>query len=866
MPPKWKLLSLSIALALLPLCASAQVRAGIAVGGVVKDSTGSAVADAPVELDTTGGVAIAQGKTDKNGSFALSAIPPGDYLFVAKATNGFAAQTLPLKVDAALMPLRVTLVPEAVTQSIDVSGEQQLSNDAASNKDTISVGGKELEKLPVFDQDYIAALMPFLDDGSSGSGGVSLIVDGVEMKRAGVSASAIQEVKVNNDPYTAESNRPGRGRIEIMTKPGSPEFHGEFNFLVRDAALNAKNYFAAVKPPEQRRIYEGSFTGPAGKGKRTTFLLTESRREDDLAVVVTGLGASTNVNAPVTNTEITGRVSHDFSATHRAALQYNFSYQTTRNEGVGGIVLAEAGIDHDEREDDLVFNDRLIFSPTLLNQLQITLEKDEEELRSVTNAPSIQVSDLLTRGGAQMDLSRGENTIKINEIVSWTHGRHYLRFGPQIPQISRRALDERSNRLGTFLFNSLTDLNAGKPASFTAQQGPGRGIFWFNELGTFVEDQIKVNPKLQVSLGLRYDWQTYISDTTTFAPRVSAAYSLGKTGTTVLRTGVGIFYDRIYGDLPGQFKVHNGVELHAVQISNPAFPVAIPPGETIANLPTTLVQTEAAIRKPYTIQYSLATEHQLSKKITVTAGYRGFVGVHTFRSRDANAPLPPDYTSVPDPAFGFIQQIESRGHSMQNAMDLGFHGEAGRWFKGRAQYTLSRTSSNTGGIESYPQDQYKPNDEWGRSDMDRLQKFNLIGNINPDHWVTLGVSATLYSGTPYTELAGGTSVSAGCNSAGSCLDPFGTGLGNARPVGVGRNTLTAGGRADLDLLWDHDFHLDKSKGDEGKIFNVGASAFDVLNRTNFTNYVGNISSPDRFERPTAALPGRQFQFSVQYSF
>ncbi|HEY6769481.1 MAG TPA: hypothetical protein VI386_32465, partial [Candidatus Sulfotelmatobacter sp.] len=155
------------------------------------------------------------------------------------------------------------------------------------------------------------------------------------------------------------------------------------------------------------------------------------------------------------------------------------------------------------------------------------------------------------------------------------------------------------------------------------------------------------------------------------------------------------------------------------------------------------------------------------------------------------------------------------------------------------------------GISAFPQNQYQPNAEWGRADQDRLQRFNLMGNINPDHWLTLGVAATLYSGTPYTETTGD--------------DNFHTGLGNARPAGVGRNTLRAGGVASLDLLWDHDFRLTKATEDNAKILTAGVSGFNVLNRTNYTNYIGAVNST-LFTQPTAALPGRQLQFSIGFHF
>ncbi len=828
------------------------------VRGAVLDPTGAGILGATVRLETSSGALLGQSSTDPNGNFVFRNVPGGDDSLVVPAYSGFASRTVPLRLTGNVTGLKVTLATQSVSQEVTVGAEQSLSTDASENRDTVAVTGDQLRKLPVFDQDYIAALTPFLDASSGSSGGVTLIVDGVEMKGPGVSASAIQDVRINNDPYAAEFTRPGRGRIEITTKPGSPNFHGEANFIDRDAIFNAKNYFAPVRPPESRRIYEGHLSGPIGRGGHTSFISSASYRQQDTAAVVNAAGPSgqiiENVLTPNRNSQYSARVTHDFSDAHRLSVGYNFEGSSSINAGVGGIILPEAGYNLNSREDDVIFNDRIIVTPNLINQLQITFEKDEDVTTSVTNAQSVQVSGSFVGGGAQADLARTENTIHVNEIVSWSHGKHYLRAGVQLPQFSRRAVDDHTNRLGTLKFASLSDYTGNVPYVFTAQQGIGRGLYWINEFGAFIQDQVKFTPRLQASLGLRYDWQTFLTDNNNFAPRVSLAYSPGK-GKTIVRVGTGVFYDRTGGDFPATVKLHDGVVLHSIQIQNPVFP--LPSGSSFDSIPTNLVRFDRHIRTPYAIQYSLGVERQVHGTATITAAYRGQVQIKSFRSRDANAPILPPNPSLtadyprPDPNFGQIQQIESGGRTLLNALDLSFRGQAVQWFSGQAQYTLSRFSNNTGGINAFPQNQYRPNDEWGRADLDRLQRFNLIGNIHPDHWLSLGVSATLYSGTPYTETTGN--------------DDFHTGLGNARPAGVGRNTLQAGGVASLDLLYDHDFRLTKETGDKAKFLSAGISAFNVLNRTNFTNYIGALSS-SLFEHPTAALAGRQLQFSLGYRF
>ena len=80
-------------------------------------------------------------------------------------------------------------------------------------------------RFPIFDNDVIGTLSRFLDPGSLGSEGATLVVDGMEARKVGVSPSA-SEVKINQDPYAAEFQRPGRGRIEVVTKAGSDAYHG----------------------------------------------------------------------------------------------------------------------------------------------------------------------------------------------------------------------------------------------------------------------------------------------------------------------------------------------------------------------------------------------------------------------------------------------------------------------------------------------------------------------------------------------------------------------------------------------------------------------------------------------------------------
>ena len=243
----------------------------------------------------------------------------------------------------------------------------------------------------------------------------------------------------------------------------------------------------------------------------------------------------------------------------------------------------------------------------------------------------------------------------------------------------------------------------------------------------------------------------------------------------------------------------------------------------------------------------MSVEQQFTKSAAITIGYRGSRGYHQFRSVDVNALQPPDYTTVPDPRYGHIQQIRSDGRQRSDALEISFRGKVGKWFSGQAQYTLAKTMNNTGGIFWYPPDMFAPlNAEWGRADFDQRHRLTLIGTIKRGNWLQFGISARFYSGLPYSETAG--------------QDLFHTGLSNARPPGVGRNTREGRGTRDVDVRWAHDVTLTKSKS-----VTLSADIFNLLNHPNFSGYVGNIRSP-LFGLPTTASAGRRLQASVSSKF
>ena len=227
-----------------------------------------------------------------------------------------------------------------LTQEITVSnGGTEAGASSSNNLDAVAVDQSALGSLPVFDQDYIATISRFLDAGSLGSGGATIVVNGMEVSALRVSASAVQQIKINQDPYSAEYARPGRGRIEILTKPGGQEYEGEGNIIFRDARSDARNAFASTKPPEQKRIFEGVFGGPVGHGGKTSFMLSANDNSDDQQAEVFAIGLSGAIHeiAPQQNREalVSLSINHQWSDKTTISIRPSYQYERNQNRGVG---------------------------------------------------------------------------------------------------------------------------------------------------------------------------------------------------------------------------------------------------------------------------------------------------------------------------------------------------------------------------------------------------------------------------------------------------------------------------------------------------------------------------------------------------
>ena len=390
-----------------------------------------------------------------------------------------------------------------------------------------------------------------------------------------------------------------------------------------------------------------------------------------------------------------------------------------------------------------------------------------------------------------------------------------------------------------------------RPYSFIQQTGDGRVVYWKAALAGFFQDDVRLRENLSLGIGLRYEHQTYPADRNNFAPRFSIAYSPGASRKTVLRAGAGIFYDRLSSSAPRDVRLFDGHRLRRLIITDPGFPNALTGAGTAEEQPTSVVRFHPSLATPRLLNYSVGVERRLWGKTTLAVRYRGVRGFGMFRSRDINAPLTPELER-PDPAISILRQIESDACTEGHALETSLRGSISRFFQGTLIYTLGRTYSDTGGINSMPPNPYDLTGEWARSGRDRLHRFRALGTFEVWKLFRLGTVLSAYSGNPYSLRTG--------------RDDNRDGRATDRPAGVPRNSETGPGAVNLDLRISREFPLrfNKQREDHPSL-RLAVDAFNILNHVNPTGVVGNLSSPF-FGQPTSARSPRRLQLSLRLKF
>ncbi len=467
-----KYLSFVLTLLSLQLCATfalsqtapSQAAAPGILRGQVTDPSGAAIAHADVIMTpaATSSTPI-KTQTDGQGAYEFKGLGAGQYSLTVVA-QGFALYENDNMVMTGGQPMRlnIAMTIEVEEQHIQVSDTvPTVDVNPANNAGAIIISGKELDALPD-DPDELLTDLQALAGPSAGPNGGQLYIDGFTGGQL-PPKSSIREIRINQNPFSAEYDKLGYGRIEIFTKPGTDKFHGQIQVQGNDSAFNSSDPFAGAEPGYYTAQYEGNVGGPIKWIKNASFFLNAQRRNinDISAIDAQTLDQNLNpvqtlesVSTPRQRTNISLRFDYAPSKNNTLTARYQYYRDTQTGSGISQITLPTQAYDSTSTEHTLQIGDTQIFGAKVVNETRFQYLRENSGQTSVDTNPEVGVPGAFTGGGNGTISTDHQDHYELQNYTSVIHGSHTIKFGVRL-----RALRDDSNSNagfnGTFTFSSL---------------------------------------------------------------------------------------------------------------------------------------------------------------------------------------------------------------------------------------------------------------------------------------------------------------------------------------------------------------------------------------------------------------------------
>jgi len=813
---------------------TAASQASGALRGQVTDPSGAAIAKADVVLTpAAASAALIKTKSDGQGAYEFKALAAGPYSLTVVA-EGFALYENDNVVVTAGQSLRLNVAMniQVEEQKIQVSDTvPTVDVNPANNAGAIVISGKELDALPD-DPDELLTDLQALAGPSAGPNGGQMYIDGFTAGQL-PPKSSIREIRVNSNPFSAEYDKLGYGRIEIFTKPGTDNFHGQLQVQGNDSAFNSSDPFAGAEPGYDTVQYEGNVGGPIKWLKNSSFFINFQRRNinDISAIDAQALNFDTgspeylsqtpileSINTPRQRTNFSLRLDYAPTKNNTLTARYQYYRDTQTDNGIGQNTLATQAYDSTSTEHTLQIGDTQVFGAKVVNETRFQYLRDNGGQTAVDQNSSVNVIGAFSGGGNGTISSDHQDHYELQNYTSVIHGNHTIKFGGRLRAL-REANNSNAGFNGTFTFSSLPEFQAAQcavttplpaacvgmssalPQQLSVTQGALAANLTTYDAGLYVQDDWRVRSNITLSLGLRYETQTNIRDHMDLAPRLGLAWGVGGRGgppKVVIRGGAGIFYDRFQSGQILQAERLNGITQQQFVITDPTCftvldqPLLLSGNCSLAGLvnSSSIYQINPSLYAPYTLQSAISVERQLTKSATLSVTYLNSRGFDQFLTINANAPFPGTPCNPcmpPNPAAGNLYQYVSEGVFRQNQLIVNTNIRAGTKVQLFGYYTLNYANSDTSGVSSFPSNSYDISQDYGRASFDTRHRLFVGGSIAMPYAFRLSPFMVASSGSPFniftsTDLNGDSqfndrpafaSPGASCSSANIYCTPLG---------------------------------------------------------------------------------------------
>lgn len=792
---------LLIALVLSPIAVFAQAGA---LRGQVLDPSGAIVPGASVTL--TGGKKAFTVKSGQDGVYSFHDVPSGVYTLTAEA-EGFARLTKTNVVIPAgqTRQMNVSVTIEVQQQNVDVTARNNgVSVNPDENGGAIVLNGGDLDALSD-DPDQLQNELQALAGPAAGPNGGEIYVDGFQGGQL-PPKSSIREIRINQNPFSAEFNRIGYGRIEILTKPGSDRFSGHIGSFGSTSALNTGNPLVQEQPNYYLYSLQGDVNGPLTKTASYFFNLFDMQRQNQTIVdAVNPNDPSTNIQQALPNPSsflyVNPRVDFQLGKSNTLTVRESFSRSVATGNGPGGLSLAEQAFDSRGIQNGLQVGDTVVVNPHLINETRFSWQRIRNSQAPDFLTPTVTVQGAFTTGGNNSGVVQDhQDVFELQNNSTATAGLHTLRFGGRLHAI-RDANYSTSGENGNYVFQSIDHYQAGTPDQYrvTIVNNPLARATLFDG-AAFVQDDWRYTPNLTLSFGLRFETQNWINDHADWGPRVAVAWAPGRVGNkpakTVIRGGYGWFYDRF--NVPGSLNspgatpyviqtIHqNGVNQQSFVVNSPDFydpNTTVTSGQGESTTRPTVTTIDPHFHAALNMQGGVGVDRQVGKA-TFNATYLFTRGIHQYLSNNVTAPDfdTSTYTITGPPPNIYNYQFQSGGVFNQYQVITTANVRLKR-ISLTSSYTYSRANSDTQGPNYFPSVAQNPGFDYGRASFGIHNRVFLLTTYTAPHGIIFAPLLSAQSGTPYnvsigSDLTGNNQFNARptygtCGAAGVVSTPFG---------------------------------------------------------------------------------------------
>ncbi len=787
------------------------------IRGTVTDPSAAVIPGATV-VATGNGVARSA-KTDGQGHYTLPNMPPGTYSVSASA-SGFVAFSKPdVSVPAGTAsPLDIALQIATETQQVQVneSATAALSTDASSNASALVLKEADLDELPD-DPDDLQSDLEALAGPSAGPNGAQFFIDGFSGGQL-PPKSSIREIRINSNPFSSEFDAPGFGRIEILTKPGTDNIHGQAYFNYGNKVFDSRNpLLTGPWPGYDLNQINANIGGPLGK--KASYFFDYSRRQIDENALVnaqvvggpptyTIMPFNQAVLTPNYRWEINPRLDYQLNSSNTLVIRYNH-IQTSAVGGVGNFALPSQETLSAGRNNQVQITETAVLGTVAVDETRFQFRDNHANLSATgdTTIPGIDVSSAFNSGGAPFTSPNYTDTkgYELTNVVTLSKGSHAIKVGARVRK-SDEGSGSYSNFNGSWTFQTPSAiatgaggclaaygadatslelyqqteilLNQGMPMASIIAQGCGPSQFKLNggqavqnvdqwDLGAYVQDDWRLRPNLTVNLGVRYETQTNINDHNDWAPRIGIAWAPGAKGKTtsktVIRAGYGIFYSRFSLANTLQTERFNGVAQTNYSTTNPlamaAYPF-LPATGLLTALNQAIYTVDSNMKSPYQSQLAVSVDRQLPGRTQLSVNYVNTRGVHILRQRDINATDPSlgglrPFAGTDVPnADGDIYQYEDTGIFKQTQLTVNANSRVNSHLQLQGYYSFSEAHTNVSSTGGFPMDQYNTSLDWGRAPYDIRNRAFVGGTLGLPLRLQLNPFVTMQSGAPFNITTG----------------------------------------------------------------------------------------------------------------